>query len=371
MSRAWITIIAAGLTLGSTVFAAGCGGDDETATAGSSNAAKSGVKVALVLDGPLDDGGWNSLWGKAAEQLKADVPGTEVKLVPKVTPGAQAQRTVRTLASQGTDLIVGTGGGMDADILKVASDFPDTKFAAVLAAETSENMASIDAAIEQGRYLDGIIAGSMTKSGVIGEIGGFPLPFELRAINGMTIGAQSVKPDVEVQVLHINSWYDPAKERQAAEALIDRGADVLAMNLNTPAVPAVAKANDAGVIGYAVSRKDAIPDNWLSTFEFDWSVYLDSAVKAIQAGSWKPERFYGDLADGTITMSPIGDSVPEDVVKKVDEAREQLASGELTVFTGPLDSNKGETVVPDGEMLDTPEELIPCCEWLVEGATGK
>jgi basic membrane protein A and related proteins len=371
MRRALKMAVVAGLMVGSTLLAAGCGSDDEGAATSGSGAGRSDVQVALVLDGPLEDGGWNSLWQQAGEKLKAALPGVEVKYVPKVSPGAQLQRTLRTLATQGVDLIVGTGGGMDADILKVAPDFPDTKFAAALAAETADNMASIDAAIEQGRYLDGIVAGSMTESGVVGDVGGFPLPFELRAVNGMTIGARSVNPDVVVQVLHINSWYDPAKERQAAEALVDRDADVLAMALHTPAVPAVAKANGAGVIGYAVSRKDSIPENWLSAFTFDWSVYLISAAKAIEAGTWKPERFYGDLADGTMKMAPFGDSVPADVIKKVEQAREQLASGKLQVFSGPLKSNTGETVVPDGEVLDTPEELIPCCEWLVEGASGK
>lgn len=370
MRRAFMTF-AAVLVVGATLFFAACGDSDDNASAGSSGGAQEDVRVALILDGPLDDGGWNSLWAQAGEKLKSEVPGTEVTFVPKVMPGAQLQRTARTLATDGTDLIVGTGGGMDADIRKVAADFPDTKFAAVLAADTTENMASIDAAVEQGRYIDGVIAGAMTTTGIIGEIGGFPLPFELRAINGMTIGAQSVKPDVEVEVVHINSWYDPAKERQAAEALIDRDADVLAMNLNTPAVPAVAKANDVGVIGYAVPRQDSIPDNWLSTFQFDWSIYLVSATEAIQGGTWKPEQFYGDLADGTITMSPVGDSVPADIVAKADEAQKQLKSGELAVFTGPLESNAGESVVADGEALDTPEQLIPCCDWLVKGASGK
>jgi basic membrane protein A len=349
--------------------ASSCGGDDDGNGGGASGGDT--LKVGLVFEGPLDDGGWNSIWKQGGEKLKADVPGTEVTYVANTTHGAQAQRAFRGLATQGYDLIVGTASGHDVDLLKVVDDFPDSHFAAFLGQKTRPNLARVDAAIEQGRYLDGVVAGSMAGNGKIGQILGYPVPYLLRGVDAFGLGVKSVNPDATQDILTINSWHDPAKEHQAAEALADSGVDVLASNTNTPSVPAVAKARDINLIGQVASKEDSAPDQWLSGFTYDFSKFLVKSVKDLRGGAWKPDLYYGDLSNGTIDMLPFGSSVPQSVIDKVERAREQLVSGDLVIFRGPIKSNEGEMVVPAGDALREPDQLVKCCEWLIEDARGQ
>ncbi|HMJ01815.1 MAG TPA: BMP family ABC transporter substrate-binding protein [Conexibacter sp.] len=367
--RARPAALAIAVTLVVALLGVGCGSDSDSGSASTSGGAPAAkdVRVAMVFGGPTDDGGWNLLFKQAGDAAVQAIPGTSVTYVANTFPGAQAQRAFRTLAQQGYDLVVGTAGGHDADLLKVVDDFPDTKFVAMLGRETRPNLATLDAALEQGRYLDGIVAGASSRSGKLGEIIGYPIPFLLRGVDGFTLGARSVNPKATVETLVINSWNDPGRERQAAEALVDDGADVLAMNTNTPAVPAVAEARRVGLIGYGTKRESP---QWLSAFTYDWGPFVEDQVEAIQDGSWKPVAYYGTLENGTIQMLPFSPDLPDDVVAKVEEAREQLADGTLAVFTGPLRSDEGKVVVPAGESLTEPEQLVACCDWLVEGASG-
>ena len=227
---------------------------------------------------------------------------------------------------------------------------------------------NIVADLEEGRYLDGIVAGSLTKTNKIGHVLGFPYPIMQRSVDGFTLGARSVNPNVDVQLLSVNSWYDPGKERQAAEALVDSGADVLVTHMNSPAVPAVARAKGVGLIGNAVSKEAIAGDHWLGSFAENWAPYLVQAVKQVQDGTWKPEAYYGTVKNGTIGMLPFPSSVPEDVVAKVEKAEAEMRAGRLTVFEGPLKSNDGKVVVPAGQAITQVPKLVTCCTWLVEGA---
>jgi basic membrane protein A len=355
------------LTLLTALLVAGCGSDEGgDATASPTE----NVRVAMVMSGPVDDGGWGTLFKQAGDQLESKVPGTEVTYVGDIFPGGQAQQTFQALATEGYDLVMGVGGGHDADLLKVVDEFPDTRFVAILGRETRPNLATLDAAVEQGRYLDGIVAGSISERGKMGAIVGFTIPLLVRAVDGFALGARSVNPDAEVELLTVNAWNDPTKERQAAEALVDSCSDVLSMYTNTPAVPAVAKSNDVGLIGYETDMSKKVPDQWLGSFTYDWAPYLVTTVKAIEDGSWEPSQYYGDLANGTIKLLPFSPNVPEDVVAKVEETRDALASGELAVFEGPIDSNSGKTVIPAGQTLEETAELVACCDWLAEGVSG-
>jgi basic membrane lipoprotein Med (substrate-binding protein (PBP1-ABC) superfamily) len=353
---------------------AACGSDDsggDAADSGSSDTGAKKVKVGLILDGAADDGGWSQQWAEAAEQVEKEIPGTEITVLPKIGYGAPMQKAAQTFVGQGYDLVVSSSTGSDADIAKVAKKAPDTKFAVAYGTQILDNLASASPAIEEGRYLDGIIAGSATKSGTIGYVGGYPVPAVVRPLNSFTLGAHRMNPDVEVKALYVNSWFDPEKERQAAEALVGDGADVLGMDANSPAVPSVAKSADAGFIGYGRSRADNAPEQWLSTFTFNWVPYLKKYVEAIQNDSWKSSLDYWGLKEGAIGITDLGPRVPEDVKAEVDKARDEIISGELEIFAGPVTDNEGTVRVPDGEVLDTSDELLVCCDWHVEGVIGK
>ncbi len=346
------------------IAVAGCGSSTDSSGGGDA------TKVALILNGPADDGGWNTIWQQAVTKLRSAMPDAKVTVVPNITAGASAQRTLGTLAQQGNKLIVLTGGYADADIRKAARDYPDTKFLNLFGAQVSSNVSPFSTAIEQGRYLDGIVAGSMTRSNVLGEVGGYPIPFEARTLNAFAQGVHSVNPQAKVKILWVNSFYDPAKERQAAQALVDSGADVLVMDSNTPAVSSVARTKNVKLVGYGISREKDAPQQWLGTFTFDWAPYLIEWTRDVQNGDLKSQLYYEGIKQGVIGSTPWGVSVPTSVRAKAEAARKQIVAGTLDVFTGPLADNAGKTVVPDGQALSTPAQLNPCCTWLSDNVEG-
>ena len=343
------------------------GGSD---TAASSTATDKPPKVAVVLYGPANDGGWNTTWTAAVDKLKAAVPGAQVTVVPNVNPGAQAQKTLSTLGQQGYGLVVVTGGYTTADFKKATATYPNTQYVNLFGTDVGPNLSRFDIGLEDSRYLDGMLAAMATKSNIIGEVGGYPIPVEIRTLDALALGAQSINKDVKVKILWVNSFYDPAKERQAAQALVDAGADVLVMDSNTPAVASVAKANDVKFIGYGISRNADAPGQWLGAFSFNWAPYLIDWTKKVQAGTFKPGLFYWGLPNGVVGRTEYGSSVSQSDIDQIDQTLQQIKTGELVVFQGPITDNTGKVVVPEGEAIDTPAELAACCTWYNENVEG-
>ncbi len=228
---------------------------------------------------------------------------------------------------------------------------------------------SYDAATEDGRYLDGLIAGSITESGIIGYPAGFPIEEVNRALNAFTIGVREVNPDAVVQVVYINSWYDPPVEQQAADALANAGADVLAHELNSPAVASVAEDRGLNVVGYTSDRSEEAPNAWLSSFRFEWGPYYIDQIQKMIDGTWAPALTYGGLADGMIGASPYGPDVTDEILALVDQRRQQIINGTFDYFAGPLVDNEGNVVVAEGETIPFAERTV-CCMWLIEGIEG-
>jgi basic membrane lipoprotein Med (substrate-binding protein (PBP1-ABC) superfamily) len=327
--------------------------------------------VAVVLNGPAHDGGWNSIWMNSVDGLKRAIPGTQVTVVPNINPGASAQQAAKTLAAAGNKLVVLTGGYADSDLRTAMQQFPGTKFLNLFGTTTGKNLAPFSAAIEEGRYLDGIVAGSMTKTNVLGEVGGYPIPFEARTLDAFAMGVHSVNPKAKIKILWVNSFYDPAGERQAAQAEADAGADVLVMDSNTPAVASVVRARHLMLVGYGISRaQDVQPNEWLGTFSYNWTPYLTQWAKAVSAGSWQPQLYYEGVKQGVIGSTAWGSHIPASVIAKVNAARQQIMSGKLHVFTGPISSNTGKTVVPAGSALSTAAQVNACCTWLASNVEG-
>jgi basic membrane protein A len=359
------------MVLGLVAVACG-GGSDEPAgtTAEETEAAQpgEGLRIAFVYDGTVDDGGWNQAHDQGRQYLVEQLPGVETTVLEEIQPGDQARAAFEDLASQGYDLVVGTTFYQD-DVLAVAPDFPDTKFVSWAGFQTADNVGGYDLATEDGRYLDGIVAGSLMEADVIGYPAGFPIEEVVRGINAFTLGAQSVNPDVKVIPVWINSWYDPPKERQASESLVDAGADILVGEVNSPAMQSVAQKRGVYVIGYGWDSSARSPDVWLSSFTFVWGPYYLAQAQAILDGTWKPEVFYGGLRDGGIGLSQFGPAVPQDVIDLVLQKKEEIASGTLDIFTGPIYDNQGNIVVAEGETIPF-EERTACCTWLIEGVEG-
>ncbi len=362
----------------SSVTSSGSGGASSSSGTGGASSSSAGaatgkaIKVAVVLNGPENDGGWDTAFQNSAKQLQRTVPNVQVTIVPNIAPGAAVQRTTQTLGEQDFGLVVLTGGYADADLRTAALHYPDTKFVNIYGSKMSNNVSPFSAAVEQGRYLDGIVAGSMTKTNVIGEVGGFPIPIEARTLNAFAMGVHSVNPKAKIKVLWVNSFYDPAAERQAAEAEADAGADVLVMDSNTPAVASVVRARNLMLVGYGISREfDVRPQQWLGTFTYNWAPYMIQWTKAIRAGTWPLKLYYEGLAQGVIGSTPPGSGVPPSVLAKVNAVRKAIASGKFNMFTGPIVSNTGKTVVAAGTSLSTIQQQNACCTWLASNVEGK
>jgi len=327
-----------------------------------------GYSVAFVFDGFLDDGGWNTTHHRGVQQVQAALPGLDVQLVTEISPGPSATNAFEDLAEAGVDMVIATGF-YQPDAEPVAAAYPDTIFLTWAGWTTTDNMGHFDGATEDGRYLDGLIAGSVTESGIIGYPAGFPIEEVNRALNAFTIGVREMNPDAVVQVVYINSWYDPPAEQQAAEALANAGADVLAHELNSPAVASVAESRGLNIIGYSSDRSAEAPNAWLSSFTFEWGGYYTDQIKSMMDGTWAPALSYGGLADGFIGNAPYGPDVSDEMLALVEERRQQIIDGTFDYFAGPLVDNEGNVQVPDGGTIPFGERTL-CCLWLIEGIEG-
>ncbi|MFZ9495238.1 MAG: BMP family ABC transporter substrate-binding protein, partial [Burkholderiaceae bacterium] len=243
----------AALSLVSTTLAlSGCGKKEEAKPAAAPAAAKpEPIKAAWIYVGPVGDAGWSyahDLGRKAVEAKFGD--GVKTSIVEKVPEGADAERVIRDLAQQGNKIIFATSFGYMDAMLKVAGEFPDVKFEHATGYKTAPNMRIYDASFYQDTYMAGVIAGTMTKTNTLGFVGSFPIPEVLRNINAFTLGAQSVNPKIKTKVVWVNTWFDPPKESEAAQSLINQGADVLLQNTDSTAVLQTAEKNGKYAFGW-------------------------------------------------------------------------------------------------------------------------
>ena len=369
--RGILTRLVLALAVLAALVVAGCGSSSGggTGTTGGSGGGKS-VRVALVETGPKDDGGWNSNFLRAMGQMDRLAPGAQTTIVADVNPGSQGQTTLDTLATQGYDLVV-SNGIFASDVAKVAPRHPDTKFLTAYDNVARDNRSAYATADEQGGYLIGMLAGMSTRSGTIGYVGNYAQPGSQRVLDGIMLGARAVRRDAIIKRLLVNSYYDPTKERQAASALADDGADVLIQDNASPASASVAEQRGLKYVGWSNDRRQQAPRAWLGGFTYEWAPIIANAANAIADGTWKPENVHLGLERGAISLLPFGTDVPKDVQAKVEQARKQLASGDLHVFTGPITDATGRVVVADGETIETPAALNSCCSWVVQGIQGQ
>jgi basic membrane protein A len=343
--------------------------DAATDSGDAAEPAGTGYSIAFIFDLFVDDGGWNSTFGRAVDEVEAAYPGLDIQRIEEIGPGTATTNTAEDLAAEGVDIVVATYFSQF-DIADVAAQYPDTVFLTWAGFETAENMGHFDAATEDGRYLDGIVAGStLEDGGTIGYVAGFPIEEVNRALNAFALGVQSVNPDAIVEAVYINSWYDPPVEQQAAEALVNSGAGMLGHELNSPAVATVAQDRELNVVGYTSDRSTDAPDAWLTSFQFEWGSYFIDQVQSVIDGAWTAELTYGGLAEGMIGNAPYGPAVTDDVIALVDEARAAIIDGSLDYFAGPLVDNEGNMIIGEGETIPFGERS-GCCLWLIQGIEG-
>ena len=329
------------------------------------------LKAAWVYVGPVGDAGWTFAHDLGRKAVEAEY-GDKIKttFVEKVPEGPDAERVIRDLAQQGNKIIFATSFGYMEPMLKVAKDFPDIKFEHATGYKMADNMRVYDARFYQDTYLAGMIAGKMTKTNTLGFVGSFPIPEVLRNINAFTLGAQSVNPKIKTKVVWVSTWFDPPKESEAAQTLINGGADVLLQNTDSTAVLQTADKAGKYAFGWDSDMSAFGGKAHLGSAIVDWSNYYKKSIKEVMDGSWKGNTVtrWG-VAEGQNDLVKIPDVVPADVKAKVDELKAGMKAGTFEVFTGPILDNTGKERLAKGTAAD--DEWRGKIDFYVKGVEGK
>ncbi|TYL48090.1 BMP family ABC transporter substrate-binding protein [Marinomonas sp. IMCC 4694] len=328
------------------------------------------LKVGFVYVGPVGDLGWSYEHDRGRlglEEYFGDK--VETTFVENVPEGADAERVITQLAKAGNDMIFTTSFGFMNPTVKVAKRFPNVTFEHATGYKLSKNLGTYVLRTYEGRYISGVTAGMMTKTNTIGYIGSFPIPEVIRDINAVYMGAKSVNPDVKIKIVWANTWYDPGKETDAANALMDQGVDVLLQHTDSPAPLIAAEKRGLRGIGQASDQSKFAPTAHIFSVRDDWAPYYIKQVQAKMDGTWEPKDFWGGFQDDMLSLASINSNLPADVRTKIDMTRDSIKSGEFKPFTGPITDNKGNVVVPANHSL-TDVELAKV-NWYVEGITDE
>ena len=328
------------------------------------------LKVGFVYVTPVSDAGWVRQHEEGRKAVDAAFGGrVKTTFVENVAEGPDAERVIRDLAATGHKLIFTPSFGYMEPTLKVAKDFPNVKFESITGYETAPNVATANARYYEGRYLAGVAAGRMSKTQVAGYVAGFPIPEVLQGINAFTLGLRSVAPKAVVKVIWLNTWFDPAKEREAAMTLFNQDADVIAFHTASTAVMAAAQERGKLAVAYHSDMRKVAPDAQLVAVTHHWGDYYKARVQAVLDGSWKSGNVWGGVKDGMIRVGEFGPRVPKAVQDDVLARQRDIAAGRLKPFAGPITDNEGTLVIPKGKALTDPQILG--MNFLVSGVQGK
>jgi simple sugar transport system substrate-binding protein len=368
MSKRSVLKLAA-LTTVAAAALVGCGKKEEPKAAAPAAKAEP-LKAAWIYVGPVGDAGWSFAHDQGRKAVEAKF-GDAIKttFVEKVPEGADAERVIRDLAQQGNKIIFATSFGYMEAMLKVAADFPDVKFEHATGYKTAPNMRIYDASFYQDTYMAGVIAGKMTKTNVLGFVGSFPIAEVLRNINAFTLGAQSVNPKIKTKVVWVNTWYDPGKESEAAQSLINQKADVLLQNTDSTAVLQTAEKNGKYAFGWDSDMSSFGPKAHLGSAIVNWAPYYIKAIEEVKAGTWKTERTVWGVKEGLNDLIKIADVVPADAKKRVDEIKAGLKDGSFHPFTGPVVDNTGKERLAKDQKAD--QAWLDKVDFFVKGVEGK
>ena len=364
----------AALTALSAAVPVGCGKKEEAAASEAAAPAAAIVveplKVAFAYVGPVGDGGWTYAHDRARAEVQAAFGDKIVtSYVENVPESADAERVIRDLASQGNKLIFGTTFGYMEPMLKIAPDFADVKFEHATGYKSGPNMRTYDSRTYQGAYMAGIIAGAMTKTNTLGVVGSVPIPEVIRNINSFTMGAQSVNPAIKTNVVWVGEWFNPPKETEAAQSLINGGADVLMQNTDSSAVLQTAEKNGKRAFGWDSDMTAYAPKAHLGSAVINWTPYYTKAVNDALNGTWATGSVWWGVKEGAIDMVNVAEDVPADIKAKINEVRAGFKDGSFAVWTGPIVDNTGKEQIAAGTTAD--DGFLGGVKFYVKGVQGQ
>ena len=368
-------------SIAATAALVGCGKKDEAApdaasaastpeaTASVVAAPAAPLNIAFAYVGPVGDAGWTYAHDQGRLALEKEF-GDKIKttFVEKVPEGPDAERVIRDMVGQGNKLIFGTTFGYMEPMLKVAADHKDVKFEHGTGYKTAENMRTYDSRTYEGAYMAGVIAGGMTKSNTLGVVGSIPIPEVIRNINAFTLGAQSVNPKVKTKVVWINNWFDPPKETEGAQSLLNQGADVLFQNTDSSAVLQTAEKAGKYAFGWDSDMSKFGPKAHLGSAIINWAPYYIKATKDALEGTWTTGGVWWGVKEGAIDLVSVSDAVPADLKAKVDTIKAGLKDGSFVIWKGPIVGQDGKEVLAKDAVAD--DKFLGGINFYVKGVDG-
>jgi basic membrane protein A len=351
--------------------ACGSTGDDKSSSSTNDTTASSAkpIKAAWIYVGSKTDGGWSQAHDEGRQAVEKAL-GDKVQTTYKenVPEGPATGQVIEQLVADGNKIIFATSFGFQDAMVESAKKHRDVYFEQATGSKTDVNLGEYYGAGEDTDYLVGMAAGAASRSGKIGFVAPFPIPEVIREINSYTLGAQTTHPGATVQIVWTNTWFDPGKEKKAAESLIAAGVDTLGQGQDSPATGDAAKEKGLPWSGYDRDQNAYAPDSWLTATTYNWGDYYVSRTKAAADGSWKMDNYYGGLKDGFVRLAPFGKIVTADTRAKIKEKQDARIAGTFYHFTGPLKDQSGAVKVPAGKQLELNDILT--MDWFVQGVIG-
>ena len=335
------------------------------------------LTIGMIYVGPKDDFGYNQSHFEAAQEIRK-MPGVKMVGEENVPETQAVQKTMQGMISQdGATLLFPTSFGyFNPHILEVAKKNPGVRFSHCGGlwdeAKHPKSVGSFFGYIDECQYLNGVIAGHMTKSKKIGFIAAKPIPQVLRNINAFTLGARSVKPDITCSVIFTGDWSMPVKEAEATNSLADQGVDVFTMHVDGPKVVVETAARRGRfVCGYHASQAKLAPNAYLTGAEWNWVTPYKQIVEAAMTGKPHPNFLRGGLKEGYVKTSPYGAMVPEGARKQADDIKAAMLKDQFEIFKGELKDNTGKVVIARGTTVKQTDVVLEQMNYLVEGVIGK
>ncbi len=328
------------------------------------------LKVGFITVGPVNDAGYNASH-KASQVYAAKVLADRIEttLIENIPEGADVERVMEHLISQGYSMLFPTSFGYLDPTLRVAKKHPEITFMHCGGFKNAPNVGTYFAYLDEPFYLSGMVAGKMTKSNKLGFVAAHPIPNILREINAFTLGAQSLNPEVSVHVVWTNSWSDPAKEAEAANSLVDSGIDVLAVHQDSPiSVVQTGETRGVFVVGCHMDLSSYAAKGWLTGAEWNWGKIVVQSIRDKLNGTWKNTMIRGGLKEGYVKLSSFGPRVPPELQKEVLAVRDQIKNGTFKVFSGLIRDRDGQVRLEEGQTAGF--DFLEKMDWFVTGVKG-
>jgi len=328
------------------------------------------LKVGFIYIGPPGDHGWTFTHDQARLAAEAHFGGAiTTSFVENVAYGADAERVMTQMALSGTDMIFATSFGYGPDVNSVAARFPNVAFEhATGYIQDQPNVGLYNARFYEGRAVIGHIAGRMTQTNTVGYIASFPIPEVVMGINSAFRHARAVNPDVDFRVVWVYSWYDPAQEAAAAEALIEQGADILMQHTDSTAAITIAQERGIMAFGQASDMTAFAPESHLTAILDVWAPYYIERIQARLDGTWAAGNVWHGINEGMVGFAPMNARIPDDVRAEAEGMIAAIAAGDYHPFTGPINRQDGTPWLADGQVA--PDGDLLGMGFYIEGMTG-